>query len=268
MTPSQEPSTPSISAGDPGTDPSGQKEMIRPLEGDRFRFRCHAAIPCFNKCCAKLRLILTPYDILRMKNRLSLTSDEFLDKYAETSLTEHHRFPMVKLKMDATRDRACPFVTTKGCSIYEDRPGACRIYPLGRASAVAAGEGKAREKFFVVSEAHCFGFQEGKTWTLDEWLDHEGVRQYNIMNDQWLEIIGSTKPLVAGDRTQKLQMFFMASFNLDKFRQFIQGSRFFDRFYVEPDLKSQLARDEVALMKFAFQWLKFSLFGEQTLTLK
>ena len=63
-------------------------------------------------------------------------------------------------------------------------------------------------------------------------------------------------------------MFYMASYNLDKFRGFIFESRFFDLFQVESDLKEKLASDDVELMKFGFDWLKFSLFGDKTIQIK
>ena len=62
-------------------------------------------------------------------------------------------------------------------------------------------------------------------------------------------------------------MFFMASYNLDKFRQFIFKSKFFDRFRVDSELKDILKIDDTRLMHFAFDWLKFSLFGEKTIPL-
>ena len=49
-----------------------EKSIFKPLADNLFRFSCHKDVPCFTKCCAKLRLILTPYDILRMKNRLAI----------------------------------------------------------------------------------------------------------------------------------------------------------------------------------------------------
>jgi uncharacterized protein len=244
------------------------ENIFEPFEGNTFNFSCHEGISCFNKCCAKLRLILTPYDILRMKKRLCLSSDDFLERYTETVIEDHSRFPMVTLKMDAEKDRICPFVTEQGCTIYEDRPGACRLYPIGRASTMAYGEKDTREKFFIVRESHCLGFKEEKSWTLDEWLRHEGVNEYNAMNDQWLEIITSTKDLGEKDATKKFQMFFMASYNLDKFREFIFKSKFFDLFEVETNLKDKLANDDVDLMKFGFEWLKFSLFGKKTMKTK
>ncbi len=246
-----------------------EDQIFRPLTGDIFHFSCHKGISCFTECCAKLRLILTPYDILRMKNHLKLTSDQFLERYTDTIIDNNSRFPMVKLKMREGQKQACPFVTNDGCSIYEDRPEACRLYPVGRASAMVDGEKDARKRFFMVAESHCQGFKEKHEWTLDDWINHEGVREYSSMNDQWLGIITSPKSL--GPKThipQKHQMFFMASYNLDKFRGFLFKSGFFDRFEVDSDLKERLKSDDTTLMSFAFDWLKFSLFGEKTIQLK
>lgn len=247
--------------------PPGAEEF-KPLEGNEFLFRCHKGVPCFTKCCARLRLILTPYDILRMKNRLGLSSDEFLERYTDTVVDDQHRFPMVRLKMRQHQGKTCPFVTPEGCTIYEDRPGACRLYPLGRASTMVDGERDAREKFFIIVEPHCQGFEAGQCWTLEEWLESEGVNEYNAMNDQWLKIVTSAKRLGKDKAIQKYQMFFMASYNLDKFRKFLFESRFFDLFKVGSEKRKELECQDVALMKFGVEWLKFSLFGIKTLLQK
>ncbi|MDY6971713.1 MAG: YkgJ family cysteine cluster protein [Thermodesulfobacteriota bacterium] len=242
------------------------EDIFKPLKEKTFHFSCHKGIPCFTVCCAKLNLILTPYDILRIKNRLGLSSDDFLDDYTETVVENNNRFPTVRLKMKTDEEEACPFVTEQGCAIYEDRPSACRLYPLGRASTMVNGQKNAREKFFVVAESHCLGLQEKKSWALDDWLDHEDVNGYSAMNDQWLEIVTSSKDIGTSiDPIKKYQMFFMASYNLDNFRKFLFKSRFFDLFDVAADLKKEIEGDDVALMKFGFKWLKFSLFGDKGL---
>ena len=41
---------------------------------DSFCFACQKERPCFTTCCANLKLVLTPYDILRLKTRLQLTT--------------------------------------------------------------------------------------------------------------------------------------------------------------------------------------------------
>ena len=250
---------------------SDQKASVfKPFSGeDPFRFACHPNISCFTECCAKLRLLLTPYDILRMKNRLNISSDQFLDRYTETLLDHHSRFPMVKLRMGQEGGHRCPFVTQKGCSIYEDRPEACRLYPVGRASAMVDREAETKEKYFIVDEAHCRGFREEKKWSLKEWLRHEGVKEYKAMNERWMGIMTSSRSLGHKDHIpRKHQMFFMASYNLDKFKTFLFQSKFFDHFEVKDELKKEMATDDVVLMHFGFDWLRFSLFGEKTLTVK
>lgn len=245
--------------------PQGKAEF-RPIGDAPFHFACHTGISCFTQCCARLRLILTPYDILRMKRRLGLSSDRFLQDFTETFIDRHHRFPFVKLKMNENSEGACPFVTKEGCAVYEDRPEACRLYPVGRASATPESATASAEAYFMIQEPHCKGFREQRVWTLDEWLNHEGVKEYAAMSDPWRGIVTSSRTLgPSGHIPQKHQMFFMASYNLDKFREFIFNSRFFERFRVAPGKKDQLETDDVALMRFGFDWLRFSLFGEKTL---
>ncbi len=246
-----------------------EQATFKPLQGNTFKFRCYKGIECFIRCCADLKLILTPYDILRMKNRLGIPSDNFLDKYTDQETESQSRFPMVRLKMNQDEKRSCPFVSPDGCTIYEDRPGACRIYPLGRAATKPDVRTNALEKFFLVMEDHCLGFQEDKEWTIEEWMKNEGVYEYNAMNDPWLGIITSQKSMgPKKDRPRKIQMFYMASYNLDRFRDFVFKSRFFELFDVKPGLKESLASDDVELMKFAFKWLLFSLFGDKTMQLR
>ena len=149
------------------------------------------------------------------------------------------------------------------------RPGACRFYPVGRAAMKLEHRKEAKEKFFIVREAHCRGFQEDREWSIQEWISSEGLAQYNDVNDLWLEIITSQKGLgPEAQITQKMQMFFMASYNLDRFREFLFKSPFFERFEVDPGQREAMAVDDLALLKFAFQWLKFSLFGEKTLEIR
>ena len=60
-------------------------------------------------------------------------------------------------------------------------------------------------------------------------------------------------------------MFFMVSYNLDAFRAFLFESRFFQRFRLPDKLRGRLEKDDMTLMTFGFDWLKFSLFGLPTL---
>lgn len=250
--------------------PVTKDSVFIPLEGNSFKFRCYKDIGCFTRCCAAIRLPLTPYDILRMKHRLNLLSQDFLEIYTDTRFEPKMRFPQVILAMRQDDERSsCPFVTPEGCAIYQDRPGACRIYPLGRASLSVGGKRPVSENFFLVREKHCLGFGEDRTWTIEEWLTGEGLRDYNTMNDLWQEILSYPKGLgPEKEIPRKIQMFFMASYNLDRFREFIFKSRFLQLFEVDSLLRETLISDDLVLMRFGFRWLKFSLYGEKTMQMK
>jgi len=240
---------------------------LTPISGDRFRFSCHRGIECFNKCCRDLRMVLSPYDILRMKRRLGLSSEEFLEMYTTPEADDTTPFPLVKLKMDVGTLK-CPFVSPEGCTIYDDRPGPCRTYPLGRAASAAGGSG-VRESYFIVKEPHCLGHREEREWSIEEWKQDQGIGEYNEMNDRWTKVL--THPAIIRHialSTRKLQMFYMVSYNLERFRDFVFQTRFLDLFEVPGDTVQRIKTDEVELLKFGIEWLRFSLFGEDTIKVK
>ncbi|AFM26473.1 YkgJ family cysteine cluster protein [Desulfomonile tiedjei] len=231
-----------------------------------FCFGCGPHVPCFTECCGKLELLLTPYDVLRLKNRLQLTSEEFLDRYTVMRWRTAHGFPEVLMEMDCASGKRCPFVTPTGCSVYEDRPGACRIYPLGRASTSHVMDGSHREFYFTVREDHCRGFEEKKSWKVSEWLSDQGMEDYNRINDLLMELyVMRNRGKSVEFSPQHLQMFVMSCYNLEKFRQFVFKSRFLDKFELDPEMVAEIEADDTKLLEFAFLWLKFALFREPVL---
>ena len=91
-----------------------------------FTFKCHKGLACFTQCCSGINIILTPYDIIRLKNNLQLSSEEFLALYTAPQLLEKTGLPVVTLSLLKNKVSSCPFVSEKGCFVYEDRPAACR----------------------------------------------------------------------------------------------------------------------------------------------
>ena len=245
-------------------DPS----LIQPLEQDRFRFACRKALPCFTMCCANLDLALSPYDVLRLKNRIGLSSEAFLEKYTTVSINQAYGLPLVRLKMTEDEKNRCPFVTPDGCKVYEDRPGACRIYPLGLAASKIRPGHKAGEYYFAVREPHCLGFKQDVEWTVQEWIKNQGLDEYNAMNDLFMDIIaGKSANTIKALDDQKLRMFYMACYSLDDFRRFIFETTFLDKFDISPHGLSVIRTNDTELMKFSCKWLRFALFGEKTLHL-
>ena len=65
----------------------------------RFTFACHKGLSCFTDCCHGMEIILAPYDILRLKKRLGMTSGEFLARHGVDTVHEESGLPLVILKM-------------------------------------------------------------------------------------------------------------------------------------------------------------------------
>lgn len=245
------------------------KDAPRFTEKDKFRFTCHKGLACFTQCCADVNIFLTPYDIIRVKNRLNISSEEFLEKYTFVPFTKEQRIPLVVLKMDDNNDKKCPFVSSEGCTIYEDRPWSCRMYPLGFASPKESPGTVEKEFYFLMEEGNCSGFADGKELTVRDWLEEQGILEYNEKGEPFKEIT-LHDVLLKGETLspEKMEMLYMGCYNLDKFRRFVFESKFLQYFEVEEEVVQKIRTDDVELMKFAFRWLRFSLFNEPTMKVR
>ena len=229
-------------------------------QGDTFGFACHPEVPCFNACCSDLRLMLTPYDVLRLRRALALPSAEFIRLYASMSPAPDTGFPMLSLNMLDDKRKSCPFVSPKGCQVYADRPGACRTYPLGRATRLDENGG-VLEQFFIVREEHCRGFEQDRTWDASGWLSDQELNRYNHFNDRYMRLMAVCKNHGARLDPKQIQMVFLAQYNLDAFRDFLERLGLFDRLVVSEERKERVLDDEEARLEFALDWLELALFG-------
>jgi uncharacterized protein len=234
---------------------------------DPFTFGCHPGVSCFNCCCSDVNIFLSPYDVLRLKKRLGITSGGFLDRYALMPVQKDMKTPVVLLRMRDDGRRTCPFLTEAGCGVYEDRPWPCRMYPLGLAASKDTPDGWRGERFwFLLREDTCKGFEEPTSWTVKEWLENQGVEPYDDWGDAYKELTLHKFFEDGGQLTpEKLNMFFTAVYDLDKFRTFVFETTLLERFEVDEDFVEEMKYDDESLLRFAFLWLRFSLFGEPTM---
>jgi len=117
-----------------------------------------------------------------------------------------------------------------------------------------------------MKEEGCLGFQEKKEWTIREWIENQGVPDYDEFGRLFKEITLHEFFQSGREFTpEQMENFFICCYNLDKFRKLIFNSTFFDRFNVDEDLRKKLESDDEELLRFAFRWVRFSLFGEKTL---
>lgn len=95
-----------------------QKESILPLTCSRA-----------GTCCYGKTIFLNPWEVVRFSKEKKISPREFRDLYCE--------FGGIKLRFDGAPDKkgqaACSqYDDTMGCNVYEGRPLACRLFPLGR----------------------------------------------------------------------------------------------------------------------------------------
>ncbi len=246
-------------------------EPVKRTLKSTFKFGCHDDISCFTRCCSHTNILLTPYDIVRITGRLGGSSGDFLDKYTYTYADEVTSHPYVALKMMDNNEGKCPFVTTEGCSIYEDRPSNCRNYPVGQGVMIIEAEkGPVKEEFyFFIEDPNCLGFQEGREWTIESWRTDQGADLYDEMNKEWKEIqLWRNTSEQSGLDSKKQAMLYMASYDIDKFKEFVFESRLFDLFEIDKEEVEKMRIDNIALMKFGFKYMKYILMLEETLKVK
>ena len=245
----------------PQNKTTGKKDIKPKMDPDQiFQFNCNPGVSCFTQCCQDVTIVLTPYDVVRLKKGLEISSDEFLDKYTVIIPKENRLIPLVVLKMNE-EDKKCPFVNNEGCRVYEDRPWSCRMFPLDMSD-----DGT----FHLITDSErCLGLLENHQWRIGDWLLEQGIVPYDEMNTLFTEI---TSPLQAKEpgieNPQITQMTFMALYNLDKFREFVFKSTFLNRFDVDDITIEKIKRSDVELLKFAFDWIKFGLFGQKLFWVK
>jgi len=243
------------------------KEQARMTLDDRFTFHCGVNLGCFTACCRDVSIVLTPYDILRLKKALRLDSTEFLEKHTLPLFGAQQKFPLTILRMDP-EIKKCPFVTEQGCSVYSDRPWACRMYPLGVAK--PKNPSPADQPFYIVlHEELCQGHGQGETRSVGEWIAEQGIEEYEMMGASFQDLVlHDFWNRDAALTPQQAEMFYMACYDLDRFRRFVFESRFLDLFEIDEARIEALRSDDEELLEFALLWLRFSLIGEKTMKIR
>ena len=239
--------------------------------GDReIRFRCHKGVACWNACCSSIDIALTPYDVVRLKNHLAMDSGAFLREYTVPYEMEKDGIAGVKLK-PVEGGTACRFMRPEGCGVYANRPTACRYYPVALLSMRKQGEATDNDSYALVKEPHCRGHDEPRAVTVDVYRREQGVDAYDELARGWRQLVLKKKSLgpAAGKPSKRsLELFFMACYDLDRFRAFVRDGGFLDLHDIGDEEMRKLEADDTALMLFAFRFLRQALFGEMTIALR
>ena len=237
---------------------SGDKfpeQITQLIPGDTFSFLCHDRVSCFTDCCRELELVLTPYDVLRLRQATGLSSSTLHERYIVEEHEAEGIFPRFYLTMVDNGKASCVFVNDEGCSIYHHRPGACRTYPLGRGTTRKAD--KVGEQFILLQEPHCRGFQEKTVQTVQSFMTSQNLEPFNRFNDR-LTAITQHRAIKDGMRPtdEQIRLYRLALYDLDTFRAQLADNR------IEPPqaIPEAVYENDELLLEFALQFVERHLF--------
>ena len=217
---------------------------------DTFYFSCDPGLDCFTRCCRDVNILLTPYEIVQLKNRLGLSSTEFLERYTKTLIAPETALPAIQLKMDEANSRHCHFVDDQGCGVYDDRPWSCRMYPLDHND---GGEGYTA----VVDSSRCLGLNAQKAWQLQDWFQDQGLEPYNNWNQRFAQLT-EDQNLTTWRKQYPggFDIFHLACYDLDRFRDVVFKENLHKMGGQLPVDLEKLRTDDLSLLDFAFTWLQ------------
>ena len=156
-----------------------EKHMV-----DRHTPFCYQCNGCA-RCCYK-HIQLNPYEIARLARNRGVDSRAFLAAYAELGGSALKR----------RSDNACVFLRDNRCSVHDDRPLVCRLYPLGRVIDVDGSESFLR----LDPDPETKG-EYGEEGTVEEFLHEQDAAPFMAAADRYLgflhELIAILKRPVA-----------------------------------------------------------------------
>jgi Fe-S-cluster containining protein len=239
-------------------------------ESTVIQFRCRKGIECWNACCSNIDISLTPVDILRLSRRLGISTTEFIQQYTFPYELEPNGIAGVKFK-PVENGSACQFMRPEGCDVYTDRPTACRYYPVALLSMRRSDEYTDRQSYALVTEPHCLGHKEPRQLTIAEYRQEQGLVEYDELGRGWRQLVlkkKSSGPTVGAPSKRSLQLWFMACYDLDRFRAFVASDLFAEVYEIPDEELKEILVDDNNMMQFAFRFLRQVMFGEETIKMK
>lgn len=157
-----------------------RKNVLEPE--DTFHFECKMC----GDCCRKRDepILLTGADIYRIARALDITMKDVIRDNTNGYIGDTSHLPLVVLK--ERMDGSCRLLRKGRCMVHQSKPVVCALYPLGRFYNYEDGK-----FYYFVNHITCQpNRQDGKSWTLKEWLDKFQIRETENMTQVWNRLVG------------------------------------------------------------------------------
>jgi hypothetical protein len=146
----------------------------------------------------------------------------------------------------------CGLVTEDGCSVYENRPWACRIYPLD----LAREPGKYRT---IVGRERCLGLKEGTPRRVDLYLQSQGIDATYAEMDEALQAVLPRNAQPGSMRGEALASILSLAYDLDRFAQMIHDEDFRSSVEVDDETVREAVENDEALLRLALRYIRSEL---------
>ena len=239
---------------------SRDKKIMKMVDEDNFltkeselNFNCNAC----GKCCFNQDIILTTLDILRLRREFEVPTSGILDMFCQVHRGPNSQLPVMLLKFKPLDSgvTACPFLKANegnqkaSCSIHQNSPEVCKLYPLGRGFIHDIKTKKHEVKYFCMDKADlacdkdCFSCKN----TVGDYLNKNSVvdsGKYQEQYNKLMDILKLNKSLfvhlfdrptfnfedikLEGDSytiTRKAQKLYGVKSNLGEYKQVNKGKR-------------------------------------------
>ncbi len=147
-------------------------------------------------CCHGMgkSIILDPYDIYRLTTNLNRTFEQLLVEKLELHVVDGIILPNLKMTGEV---ESCAFLDQEGkCSVHANRPGICRIFPLGRYY-----EDHSFHYFLQVNECR----NSSKTLVkVSKWVDTPELKKYEQFVIDWHYFLNEVEKVIRNAQDDKL----------------------------------------------------------------
>ena len=161
-----------------------------------FCFSCQMC----GACCRKRQepIVITGLDIFRIAKALNQKPLDVITKYTKGHMGSESNLPVIFL--DERPDGSCKLLHKGKCTVQQDKPIVCALYPLGRF--LKPGD---TEFGYILSTSSCLGTRKSdKQWTLQQWLENFGIQKYNAESLAWNSLLLGIAKITANLRIEKI----------------------------------------------------------------
>lgn len=184
---------------------------------DMVKADCDDCKGC-SACCHGMgsSIVLDPLDVHRLMSHFQTRFEVLLEDKIELNIVDGVILPNLKMNTQAEGE-PCVFLDVEGrCSIHEDRPGICRIFPLGRVYE--------DNSFSYILQIHECQKENRSKVKVSKWIDTPDLKKNQQFITDWHYFLkaaqarlaaGGEEELIKRIAMQILQYFYIEPYHTD-----------------------------------------------------